>query len=390
MNYEVASVIVFFSVISYMLWKDRDKSDFSKGIIIRRMYTGRRALDAMVKNNKRLFTVLGNLSVIVAIATAFFGTLFLLIFPMIFGQKSLGLVLPTVGGFQYPGPIISIPIWYWLISVFIIMAVHETFHAIMSRLANVRLNNYGLIFFFFLPIGAFVDPDMKKVMRLDVMPRLRIYAAGSFGNFLTALVMICLIFSTSYVLSRTIQSVPIIHETLEGYPAHEVGLSGTVLEVNGIQIESMGDFTEFLLNADVGDELEIVTTDGTYTLTTVESPHDPTQAYLGIHLDYTFYKYITGPYEGQKIQMSVLRTIVFWEGLLSWMLILNVGVAIVNLLPMKPLDGGYIFEEVVKDRLNSQESVKKVTKYVSILVLLLVVYNLVIIDLLDLFKSLLV
>ena len=117
------------------------------------MYTGRRVLDRMVKGNKRLFTVLGNLAVLVAIVTALLGTVFLLVFPLIFGQKSLGLVLPTVGGFQYPGPIISIPIWYWLISVFIIMAVHETFHAIMSRLANVKLNNYGLIFLFFLPLA---------------------------------------------------------------------------------------------------------------------------------------------------------------------------------------------------------------------------------------------
>ena len=48
---------------------------------------------------------------------------------------------------------------------------------------------------------------------------------------------------------------------------------------------------------------------------------------------------------------------------------------------MKPLDGGYIFEEVLKDRIESPESVEKLTKYVSILILLLVIFNLFIVDL---------
>lgn len=381
MNYELASVIVFFSIVSYFLWRDREKAEFQKGIIIRRMYTGRRALDRMVKGNKRLFIALGNLAVAIAIFTAFLGTMFLLIFPLVFGQKSLGLVLPTVGGFQYPGPIISIPIWYWLISVFVIMAVHETFHAIMSRLANVKLNNYGLIFFLCLPIGAFVDPDMKKVMKLKVMPRLRIYAAGSFGNFLTALFIFVLILSTAYVLNASIKQVAAIESTIEGYPAHDAGLSGVIKEINGIAIEDDHDLIEVLSDLNPGDRLLIVTTKGTYELIAVESPQDPSKAYIGIELDYSNYKYKSGPLVGERVSMGVLRGIVFWEGLLRWMLVLNVGVAVVNLLPMKPLDGGYIFEEVLKDRLGSSESVENLAKYVSILVLLLVIFNLFIVDL---------
>lgn len=64
----------------------------------------------------------------------------------------------------------------------------------------------------------------------------------------------------------------------------------------------------------------------------------------------------------------------FIQGLLFFMLMINLGVGIVNLLPLKPLDGGRMWDVVLKKYLPG-EYAKKVMRVVSILTLLLIIVN---------------
>jgi len=57
--------------------------------------------------------------------------------------------------------------------------------------------------------------------------------------------------------------------------------------------------------------------------------------------------------------------------LFVWVLFLNVGIGTANLLPIKPLDGGLMFEEIV-NVFFKKKWVNKIVKAVSIFTLLLV------------------
>lgn len=384
-------MLAFFTIIGVLLLRDRrrnkKKIEFNYGIVIRRMYRGRKVLDAIVKKHRRFFRVLGDIGVIVAVVTLVVGTALLIIFPLIFKTKSFALVLPTVSSYQYPGPIISIPIWYWLVAVFVIMVCHETMHAIMARLAGISIKNYGLIFLLVLPIGAFVDPDMKKIAKLKLMDKLRIYAAGSFGNFITSVVILALFFSSIWIANQLIEDVGIKFEgTTSNTPARAVVLSGIIYEIDSVEIKNRADLQDALKQIEPGKTVTILTTEGEFELTTIESPYVANMSYLGIENVRESYKYSMGFFAGNDVPGALINSMLVWYSLLSWVFMLSVGVAIVNLLPMKPLDGGYIFEEFAKKYFG--RSAKRLTKIASIFVVILLIFNLVFFDLIKFLLSL--
>ena len=56
--------------------------------------------------------------------------------------------------------------------------------------------------------------------------------------------------------------------------------------------------------------------------------------------------------------------------LLLWIFLFSFGIGLVNLLPIKPLDGGLILEELVGGR-------KRLVKVISVAMLALLIFNLV-------------
>ena len=83
------------------------------------------------------------------------------------------------------------------------------------------------------------------------------------------------------------------------------------------------------------------TTDGSYNVKVITNPDDPTRSYVGISNPKTFFGVL--PSFGQ------FSGVVNWiYQLLVWISFLNIGIGLVNLLPIKPLDGGLIYEEVFK------------------------------------------
>ena len=87
-----------------------------------------------------------------------------------------------------PGlPVLSF--FHWIIAIFILAAVHEFSHGLVSRLYNIRVKSSGFaIFSFLLPIipAAFVEPDEYQLSKAKNKEQLGVLAAGSFSNLLTA------------------------------------------------------------------------------------------------------------------------------------------------------------------------------------------------------------
>jgi membrane-associated protease RseP (regulator of RpoE activity) len=278
----------------------------------------------------------------IAISIASF---FLLIQYTLKFQQAFGLALPAVKGVKYPGAIIPIPFWYWLLSVFIVVISHESMHAIFSRVENVKLKSYGIIFFLFFPIGAFVDPEKKTFEKMSGIKKMRILAAGSFGNLLVFAIVTILAIASTKIADSLIESFGVKFDVLPNTPAEKAGLEGIMLKINNQTIKNRVDLIDFLNKTKPGENVTILTTKGEFNLTLAENPENREIGFIGITNTSEVYKYKAS---SQYVPDAFINALFIWYRVLFWLAILNLGVGVANLMPAKPLDGGYMLEDIFK------------------------------------------
>ena len=386
MDIETLSVIFFFGIIGILIYLDKKNIEFKQGLIIRRTKKGIEIISNIAKKHKRILSVLGNIAIGVGIIAAVIGLSFL-IYDTFLGRRSAGIILPTVGSYQYPEPVFSVPFWYWIAAIFIVVTAHEPMHALFARLENVKIKNMGIFLFFVLPLGAFADPDQKQLEKLSPLKKMRIYAAGSFGNLIIAGIFIVLIMSYNFLIDSIISTEGVIFKsTIPSTGASEVGLSGTITGINGKGVKSMNDFIIIMTDVKPGDMIEVKTTQDTYKIKTTQNPQDATKAFVGINEPKTLYIYKNALIGLGIVSDNMLRIVNWIFGFLGWIFLINMGVGTFNLFPLKPLDGGLIFEEILKHFYNGKY-VKYLVNGVSLLVLALLLFNLFGPNLLSLIKQ---
>ncbi len=357
---EIISVLVFFALIALWLVLNRKNVEFKYGIVIKRWQRGKELIDKLI-THKRLLTLIGNVGIAVSLIAALIGLYFLISFSLRL-EQAFAPVLPSVGGFSYPGPIISIPFWYWIIGIFVIIFFHESMHAVFVRLENLKLKSYGVMLFFILPIGAFVDPDEKQLKRLGGLRKLRILAAGSFINIILAFVF--LFGSFAFFSNFYEESGLFVTRTELNMPAYNASLNGTIISVNGLPVETQKEFSAILNKTEPGRSIIITTTTGNYQLTTVGRENYP-GSYIGVNTRQDF--------EVKQFAHGYSPVVEWLNGLIIWLFILNLGVGIANMLPIKPLDGGHFFETIFDKIFRGHGSTA--IKITSVLVLFLFLFN---------------
>ncbi|MBI2084129.1 MAG: site-2 protease family protein [Candidatus Aenigmarchaeota archaeon] len=345
-SFEIVSLVAFATVIGLWLLSDRKNKEmtFKYGFIIRRWTKGLELIDKVVSSHPRLITIVGNIGIGIGVLAGL-GGLAVLIYLTINLQQAFQLVLPTAGGYQIPGPVISIPFWYWLTAIFIIVVTHESMHAVFARLENVKVKNYGILMLLLLPIGAFVDPDEKRIKKLGTIKKLRIFAAGSLANFITAIIGVIVLISSVFLFTSATKNMGVAIESVEpGSPADKAGLEGTITEINAIKINNSLDFAKALNSTKAGDTLDITTDRGVYKLALEIHPKNENRTYMGVSIRNAFSFDVFGL---QGIVSSVFYSVFFTViSFLNWLIVISAGVGTVNMLPMKPLDGGLFFEEI--------------------------------------------
>jgi membrane-associated protease RseP (regulator of RpoE activity) len=399
MNVELVSMLAFFAIVGILLWKDRKNVEVHGVLLIRKWKGGLRFMSTTARRYHKALNVLGYIAIVLGILIGVAG-LVGLFYADVTLEKIFGLVLPTAGGYKYPGPIFGVPFWYWLVAIFIILFVHETSHGVFSRLSKIPVKNYGIILLLLLPFGAFVEPDMNRIKKLGLRKKLQIFAAGSFANFITALICIALAILLSYVAlipavnSHVTEPYGVVFNgTLEGYPMHDTNITGvaTITSINGIQIKTAESMSSILNNTKPGSEITISIISGknvalqskrciTFTNICVNSP-----ANTGTVSNETNYTITTAPrpdkMPGSFLGVTSVSTYLgprTWVAavfsLLQWLFVLNVGIGIANLLPWKPFDGGVMTEEILASRY--KKTGKKIAMGLTILILLLILFNL--------------
>ncbi|HLC69041.1 MAG TPA: site-2 protease family protein [Candidatus Bilamarchaeaceae archaeon] len=86
-------------------------------------------------------------------------------------------------------PGINLPFFEGILALLIILVVHEGAHAVMARIGKIPILSSGLVLFGVIPIGAFVEPDEKKLKKLERTRQTRVLVAGSTANLIASILL---------------------------------------------------------------------------------------------------------------------------------------------------------------------------------------------------------
>jgi membrane-associated protease RseP (regulator of RpoE activity) len=337
---DIAVFAAFIAAVAFLLWRDRKKIQVNGVVFMRRTSRGKAWLDKTVKRHKRAWSIVAVLGVIAAVPAMAFITYFLV-------ENALRLIMGTGGGavsIVLPGPefaarpgLLLVPWYFWILAVGILIIPHELAHGVAARLLKIKVKSLGLFLLAVLP-GAFVEPDEKQLKRAPRMAKLKVYAIGSFVNFVTAAAFSL---AAMALLSLAFAPAGIIPSGLaEGGPAAASNLSGAILSIGGVPTTSLETLESALIAAPVGGGIEVKTTTAVYAITTAKHP-ELDRSFLGILGPYAIY-YVARP--GLEAAEAPLM---FLYNLLNFVFLFTLGVGLFNLLPVKPLDGGKFFEELL-------------------------------------------
>lgn len=285
------------------------------------------------------------------LGAAGFITLYLIdgVYAILFKQIAVGgisLVLPV----RVPSlPVFYVPIEYWLISIFVLIVVHEFSHALVSRAENIKVKSLGYGFLAILPL-AFAEPDEKQLKKEKSLKKTRIYSAGSLSNIvvgsLIAVVMLLLIMPFFYTNAIAYGYVNhTAYNKTQPFPAELVNMTGAIISINGVRMESVDVFIEVMQNKKPDETILVETYAQNYNLTLVEDPNNKTKGFIGVLIPDREFKVLKEDYR-ESFKAVPIK---YMTSLLGWLLLLNIGIGLANLMPIKPLDGGLILEEILKE-----------------------------------------
>lgn len=181
----VGLAIIAFWTILYLLTDREEKEEGLTVDMFVAMWRTKRLLgfiDRLSRINRRFWKVYAD----IGIAVGFIGMAY--VFYAL--AKTAATTLSSRGeqaGVQLVIPGLTIPLWYGLVGLAVVMVVHELSHGVVARAERLPLKSVGLVLLAVIP-GAFVEPDEEALASSRLRSRLRVYGAGSMANIVTAFI----------------------------------------------------------------------------------------------------------------------------------------------------------------------------------------------------------
>ncbi len=352
-----AIIIFYLAVILFLVIKRKTIDVQAKIIFLYRMKWGLKWMDKYAAKYKEWVILIGY----IATGVGFIGMIFIsgyLIFELFYlffvpkAATSVSLVLP---GINIPGMGI-LPFWHWLIAIFIIAVTHEFSHGIVARANNIKVKNTGLVLFGPI-IGAFVEPDEKKLRQKKDIEQYSVLAAGSFTNIMLAIVAVILLNSVFLPFHQAMDepigfSFDAYYQ--ENFPAQLAGLPpGQVInKIDGKEINQFQDLSMMLNTKNPSEIITLTSGEEDYEITLAQDPEIEDKPYLGIQgIRNEFVvkeKYSVGAWN--YLYLAIDKIVEF----LGWFFLISFGIGLFNLLPLPIVDGGRMLQ-VFLQRLKGQE-----------------------------------
>jgi membrane-associated protease RseP (regulator of RpoE activity) len=307
-----------------------------------------------------------------------------------------------------PGINPVLPIVYGWVAIVCAVMLHEGAHGVVARSAGFRVKSSGLLFFLFVPIGAFVDVDEEQIKKAKPRASSRVMAAGVGANAVVAAV--CLI-GVLVVVGGLVPAIDGVYvsEVTVGMPADVAGLmpKDVLVSIEDVRINSTMDLRNSLDNKTAGDIVRVTVARGErwqneYS-TFVNLTFSGNRTVMGVSVGDLMTEARLRNYQAlspEKLSMYMIPPtlasglVPFSDSLASfyvhplgsqwqiyangffWLWFVNFNLALFNALPIYPLDGGRMFHITLKGLASgrlSEKTVMLVTSGVSAFCVIIVV-----------------
>jgi len=302
----------------------------------------------------------------------------------------IALVLPGIN------PVLPLEfLGYIVFALVVAVVVHEFSHGILAFAGKLKVKSLGVLYLI-IPIGAFCEPDEKELRKTSHQKRMRVFAAGPLSNFVV--VIVC-IFLFSFVFMSSVQSAEdgvSIFYVLEDSPAEEIGIAqGMIISgINGTTLKNVSEYLELLDTTKAGQRITVSFAQGNEKFTksvVLADKYNYTEnishmgvGFLGlgasqIHSSFLdllknpfsnfpdgftlfYFLPLLGYFQGYNPivapftdsftvvgPLSFIPSNVFWVvvNTIYWVIWLNLALALFNVVPMIPLDGGYMLKDAI-------------------------------------------
>ena len=251
----------------------------------------------------------------------------------------------------------SASITYFLLSIPIVLVVHEGAHGIVAALEKIKIKTGGFAIFIAMFAG-FVEPDEEEFNKAKKISKLRVIGAGATANVIFAFVLGAILLtnplfalimpepllSAFYELPQGVLVLSIIEDS----GAERAGMlaNDIITSINGIPILSPLDFPSL----SPGDTADVsVLRDGQkldYSIDIMASPEDPERGLIGIMRDNSLaYKPVFNVIEWNDPGVSMF---------LLWLWMISFFIGIINMLPLPILDGGKFVHTIIDQRISEK------------------------------------
>ena len=304
-----------------------------------------------------------------------------------------------------------LPVGYVLISLIITIVVHEAGHGIVARVYNVKIESTGVVFFFVVPIGAFVNIEQKELEKTPLKYKSSILTAGVLNNMVLAgisLFGLYLVVSSLYPLpvSGEQETGVLIDRVNKGSLAEKIHLTeGSVIQtIAGQNVRSVEDLRK-QLESNLGKTIEMtwavknkpVVRDSItlpssvnenkgilgVTISTIGDPKTVLNDYKSLFSGTTVLRLLAPPTIQERIvpfsdlMAERYDSTIFGSSyallanMFFWLWFINFNVAVFNALPIGPLDGGQLYGSFIASRTKEKTAIaiNSLMTYIMILVI---------------------
>jgi membrane-associated protease RseP (regulator of RpoE activity) len=443
----IQGLLIFFSILSayfiiiYILklkglFEKFNLSMFGPFLMIRTK-KGRNLLKKIAKR-ERFWKAYGTWGIIICVSLMIIFTLFFVYSNFSFilfstPQERAALPGPEIA-LVYPGINPALPIetiGYFIIAFIVAVVVHEFSHGILAIVGKMKVKSLGLLFMI-VPVGAFCEPDEEELKKADPVKRMRVFAAGPLSNFTVAMVIIITLTCVFMPAVSHVQGVDIFY-SLDNSPGEEIGLSAgcVITSINDTSVSDLYVFREVMDETYPNQTINITYfRKGEYIkkevkLTSVYQYDTSNETYknisflgIGFNPYIHFFDYVKNPFlndfpfsflgltllplssyilgynpiaepytHAYQLEgpLSAISPDIFWIifTILFWIFWLNFLLGLFNILPMIPLDGGYLFKDAFSLFLKkiskniTDEKTEKISKNVAFVVSLIILFAIV-------------
>lgn len=226
---------------------------------------------------------------------------------------------------------IVFPLVIGLLTLFIIIIVHEFSHGVVARAFKIPIKSSGIALFG--PIfGAFVEPDEVEMNKKDDIAQYSVFSAGPFSNMILALVVWLALFYALVPLSVMVSApAGVLLGVAPGFPAEASGMESgaNIMYVDDVLVNNTEGFIDELSDLMPGETVTLSNGIDVYEINATTHPQDETKGYIGVSIINHRVGTVNYAYP----------TVLWFIELFNWVWFISFLVGLFNLLPIFMTDG---------------------------------------------------